>query len=105
MDGVDHSGSMGYMPNRSRICFDLACMVEELNAKSKQIWLAARWGVWEESKRKLTMPRAWMIPHAQVRTLPCTSGEARLRHKVAASSRQSCKYSSFKYLRQNASVR
>src|SRR6266516_2557476 len=105
IEGVDHSGSMGYMPNRSRICFDLACMVEELNAKYSQIWLAARWGVWEESKRKLTIPNAWMIPHAQVGALPPTSGEGRLRHKVAVSSRQRCRYSSFKYVRQNASVR
>src|SRR5215469_7210491 len=53
--GVDHSGSMGYMPNRSRICLDLACIVEELSSKYSQIWLAAIWGVCEESKRKLTM--------------------------------------------------
>src|SRR5437660_11262005 len=105
MEGVDQSGSMGYIPSRSRICLDLACMVLELKAKYSQIWRAARWGVWEESKRKLTMPTAWMIPQAQVGALPCTSGEGRLRHKVAVSSRQSCKYSSFKYLRQNASVR
>src|SRR5215831_14938172 len=55
IEGVDPSGSIGYMPNRSRICLDLACMVEELSPKYSQIWLAARWSVWEESKRKLTM--------------------------------------------------
>src|SRR5712692_2162523 len=96
---------MGYMPNRSRICFDLACIVEELNSKYSQIWLAARWGVCEESKRKLTMPRAWVIPHAQVVTLPRRSGERRFRHKVAVSSRQSCAYSSFKEGPQNVEVR
>src|SRR6266699_7262337 len=65
IEEVDQSGSMGYMPNRSRICLDLACMVEELSSKYSQIWLAAIWGVWEESKRKLTIPNAWMIPQAQ----------------------------------------
>ena len=39
--GVDQSGSMGSMPNRSRICLDFACMVEELSAKYSQISLAA----------------------------------------------------------------
>src|SRR6266851_8240739 len=55
IEGVDQSGSMGYMPNRSRICLDLACMVEELSSKYSQIPLAAIWGVCEESKRKLTI--------------------------------------------------
>src|SRR6266516_401459 len=55
MDGIDQSGSIGYMPIRSRICLDLACMVEELSSKYSQIWLAAIWGVCEESKRKFTM--------------------------------------------------
>jgi hypothetical protein len=39
--GVDQSGSRGYMPNRSRICLDFACMVEELSSKYSQISLAA----------------------------------------------------------------
>src|SRR5947207_5050491 len=55
IEGIDQSGSMGYMPNRSRICLDLACIVLELRSKYSQIWLAAMWGVWVESKRKLTM--------------------------------------------------
>src|ERR1700688_2962056 len=55
IEGIDQSGSIGYMPNRSRICLDLACMVEELSSKYSQIWLAAMWGVCEESKRKLTI--------------------------------------------------
>src|SRR6266704_898955 len=105
MAGVDQSGSMGYIPNKSRICLDLACMVEELTSKYFQIWLAAIWGVWEESKRKLTIANAWMIPQAQTVALPRTSGDGRLRHKVAVSPRQSCRYSSIKYVRQNASVR
>src|SRR5258708_33351835 len=94
--GVDHSGSIGYIPNRSRICFDFACIVEELRAKYSQIWLAAMWGVCEESKRKLTMPSVWMIPHAQVVALPAASGDGRLRHRVAVSSRQRRAYSPFK---------
>src|SRR5438876_8197143 len=55
IDGVDQSGSIGYMPNRSRICLDLACMALELSSKYSQIWLAEMWGVCEESKRKFTM--------------------------------------------------
>src|SRR5258707_6151508 len=97
MDGVDQSGSIGYMPNRSRICLDLACMVEELRLKYSQIWLAAMCGVCEESKRKFTIPRAWTIPQAHVAALPRTSGEGRFRHSVAVSSRHTCAYSSFKY--------
>src|SRR5260370_37329527 len=96
IDGIDQSGSIGYMPNRSRICLDLACIVEELSSKYSQIWLAARLGVCEESKRKLTIPTAWMIPQAQVVALPRIRGEGRFRHRVAVSSRQSCLYSSFK---------
>src|SRR5579859_2623526 len=97
IEGVDQSGSMGYMPIRSRICLDLACIVEELRPKYSQIWLAAIWGVCEESKRKFTIPRAWTIPQAHVSALPRASGEGRFRHRVAVSSRYNCAYSSFKY--------
>src|SRR5215472_16958708 len=97
IEGVDHSGSMGYMPNRSRICFDLACMVLELSPKCSQIWLVAMWGVCDESKRKLTR-RERMDDSAGERrvALPRTRGEGRLRHKVAVNSRLSWAYSSFK---------
>src|SRR5205807_9085695 len=81
IEGIDQSGSMGYMPMRSRICLDLACMVEELSSKYSQIWLAAMCGACEESKRKFTIPNAWIIPQAQVLVLPRISGEGRFRHR------------------------
>src|SRR5712691_4305346 len=82
IEGIDQSGSMGYMPMRSRICLDLACMVEELSSKYSQIWLAAMWGVCEESKRKFTMrsrmndptgPGVGLASHQRRRAFPTQS--------------------------------
>lgn len=39
-----------------------------------------------------------MIPHAQVVALPRARGEGRFRQSVAANSRQSALYSSFRYV-------
>src|SRR6266567_7217714 len=46
-----------------------------------------------------------MIPQAHVLALPRTSGEGRLRHRVAVSSRQSWAYSTFRPCWLKASVR
>src|SRR5258708_11803282 len=92
------------MPKRSRICLDLACMVLELSPKCSQIWLAGTCGVWEGSKRKFTMPSAWMMPQAQVGALPCSSGDGRFRARVAVNCRQSKAYSSVKYAWAKSSV-
>src|SRR5450755_1872302 len=65
---------------------------------------AVQCGVCDLSKIKLAAPIAWTTPAAQESSLPCSNGDGLFLHSAAAASRTNCRYSSFKYWWQNASV-
>ena len=80
-----NSGSICLMCRTSRISFALLAMVLFGTPVSALRSSPVRWGRCVRSKRKFTLPTAWMAAAAQMRKSPRTSGEGRLRASLAIS--------------------
>ena len=59
--------------------------------------LEVRWGDWVLSNKKLTIPKACIMPAAHVFVCPDRRGDGRLRASLAASATLKLKYSSLSF--------